>query len=77
MPAYTIHDLPQEDRPRERLREVGVDNLSIQELLALIIERGKKNMSRFGRKRHVVILRHFLQKCQKDCILAKNYVVGM
>ena len=42
MSAYTIHDLPREDRPRERLREVGVDNLSIQELLTLIIERGQK-----------------------------------
>lgn len=42
MPTYTIHDLPQEDRPRERLQEVGVDNLSIQELLTLIIERGQK-----------------------------------
>lgn len=45
MPAYTLHDLPQEDRPRERLRKVGVDNLSLQELLALIIERGKKNQN--------------------------------
>ena len=42
MPTYTIHDLPQEDRPRERLQEVGVDNLSIQEILTLIIERGQK-----------------------------------
>lgn len=42
MPTYTIHDLPREDRPRERLQEVGVDNLSIQELLTLIIERGQK-----------------------------------
>ena len=37
---FTLHDLPQEERPRERLREVGVDNLSTQELLALIVERG-------------------------------------
>ncbi len=42
MPTYTIHDLPREDRPRERLQEVGVDNLSTQELLTLIIERGQK-----------------------------------
>lgn len=38
--SNTIHDLPKEDRPRERLQNVGVDNLSIQELLALVIERG-------------------------------------
>ena len=40
--SFTIHDLPQEERPRERLRKVGVDNLSLQELLALIIEKGKR-----------------------------------
>jgi DNA repair protein RadC len=42
---FTLHDLPQEDRPRERLKEVGVDKLSIQELLALVIEKGRKGNS--------------------------------
>ena len=40
--SFTLHDLPQEERPRERLKRVGVDNLSIQELLALVIEKGGK-----------------------------------
>jgi len=40
--TFTIHDLPQNERPRERLKKVDVDNLSLQELLALIIERGKR-----------------------------------
>jgi len=40
--SFTLHDLPQNERPRERLKKVGIDNLSLQELLALIIERGKK-----------------------------------
>lgn len=40
--SFTIHDLPQNERPRERLKRVGIDNLSLQELLALVIERGKK-----------------------------------
>jgi len=43
--SYTLHDLPQEERPRERLRQVGVDNLSLQELLALIIERGNRRQN--------------------------------
>ncbi len=43
--TYTVRDLPLEERPRERLQEVGVDNLSIQELLALIIEKGGKGQS--------------------------------
>jgi len=40
--SFTLHDLPQDERPRERLKKVGVDNLSIQELLALVIEKGGK-----------------------------------
>lgn len=32
--SFTIQDLPQDERPRERLQKVGVDNLSLQELLA-------------------------------------------
>ena len=40
--SYTLHDLPRSERPRERLRKVGVDSLSLQELLALIIEKGKR-----------------------------------
>ncbi|MEA1992788.1 MAG: DNA repair protein RadC [Euryarchaeota archaeon] len=34
--------MPEEERPRERLRKIGVNYLSIQELLALVIERGTK-----------------------------------
>ena len=39
---FTLRDLPQEERPRERLKKVGVDNLSLVELLALVIEKGKR-----------------------------------
>ncbi len=42
MKPFTLHDLPKEERPRERLKKVGVDNLSLVELLALVIERGKR-----------------------------------
>ncbi len=38
--SYTIHDLPKEERPRERLQRIGPENLSHQELLAIIIEKG-------------------------------------
>ena len=36
----TIHDLPTSERPRERLQKLGVDALSAQEILALILGRG-------------------------------------
>jgi DNA repair protein RadC len=37
---FTIHDLPLAERPRERLKSLGAEALSAQELLALIIGRG-------------------------------------
>jgi DNA repair protein RadC len=36
----TIHDLPVSERPRERLQKFGVEALSAQEILALILGRG-------------------------------------
>jgi DNA repair protein RadC len=38
--SMTIHDLPVNDRPRERLQRLGVEALSAQEILALILGRG-------------------------------------
>ncbi len=34
--SFTIHDLPKEERPRERLVKFGEQALSVQELLQLI-----------------------------------------
>jgi len=54
----TIHDLPFQERPRERLQRLGVEALSAQEILALIMGRGisgesvmvtaQRLLSRFG-----------------------------
>ena len=38
--SFTIHDLPLEERPRERLVKFGEQALSAQELLQLILGRG-------------------------------------
>ena len=38
--ALTIHDMPVPDRPRERLQRLGVEALSAQEILAVILGRG-------------------------------------
>jgi DNA repair protein RadC len=38
--SMTIHDLPVADRPRERLQRLGVEALSAQEILAVILGRG-------------------------------------
>ncbi|MFH0948326.1 MAG: UPF0758 domain-containing protein [Elusimicrobiota bacterium] len=38
--SFTIHDLPREERPRERLVKFGEQVLSVQELLQVILGRG-------------------------------------
>jgi len=43
--SYTVHDLPIDERPRERLIQHGVESLSICELLSLILGRGVKGES--------------------------------
>ena len=42
---YKIKDIPLDDRPRERLINSGVSNLSNEELLAIILKTGTKNKS--------------------------------
>lgn len=56
--SFTIRDLPVSERPRERLNRYGVENLSVPEILALILGRGiagesvtvtsQRLLSRFG-----------------------------
>lgn len=41
--CYKVKDIPIDERPRERLLNVGVQNLSNQELLSIIIRNGTKN----------------------------------
>ena len=43
--SFTIHDLPKEERPRERLVKFGEQSLSAQELLQVILGRGIANES--------------------------------
>jgi len=43
--SFTVHDLPLSERPRERLLKHGIEALSAQEILALILGRGIKNES--------------------------------
>ncbi|MCP4164558.1 MAG: JAB domain-containing protein [Chloroflexi bacterium] len=40
LPYYTIHDLPEDTRPRERLKRLGAQSLSDPELLAIVLRSG-------------------------------------
>ena len=43
MSNYKIKEIPQDERPRERLKEVGVENLTNVELLSILLKTGLKN----------------------------------
>jgi DNA repair protein RadC len=43
--SFTVRDMPKAERPRERLQRFGVEVLSAQELLALLIGRGVAHRS--------------------------------
>jgi len=61
--SFTIHDLPTSERPRERLQKFGIEALSAQEILALLLGRGitggsvmitaQKLLSQFGNLRGI------------------------
>ncbi|MBL7209355.1 MAG: DNA repair protein RadC [Dehalococcoidia bacterium] len=61
--SFTIHDLPVSERPRERLAKLGVEALSVPEILAVILGRGSKDesvmviaqklLSRFGNLKNI------------------------
>lgn len=38
--SFTIHDMPEVDRPRERLQRLGPESLTAQELLEVVMEKG-------------------------------------
>lgn len=43
MSNYKIKDIPISERPRERLKEVGVNNLTDKEIIAIILKTGTKD----------------------------------
>jgi DNA repair protein RadC len=43
--SYSVRDLPKSERPREKLRDKGVANISNSELLAIILGKGVKGES--------------------------------
>lgn len=43
MSQYKMKEIPTSERPRERLKEVGVNNLTDKELLSILIKTGIKN----------------------------------
>lgn len=43
--SFTIHDLPKEERPREKMMALGARNLTDRELLVTLLGRGSSGES--------------------------------
>ena len=43
MSKYKMKEIPKEERPRERFKEVGIENLTTKELLSILLKTGLKN----------------------------------
>jgi len=50
----TIKELPEGERPRERLEKLGADSLSDAELLAIILRTGASKLSAVDLARHII-----------------------
>ena len=45
MSNYRMKEIPKEERPRERLKKVGVENLTNKELLSILLKTGYQNQN--------------------------------
>ncbi len=54
MSYYTVKELPESDRPREKLLKVGAENLSDSELLAIILRTGVKGKNVIDLSREIL-----------------------
>ena len=63
--SYKIKELPKEERPRERLKEIGPHEISNTELLSIILKNGlkDKNVSELARD----LLKKYSIESLKDC----------
>ncbi|VVA43245.1 conserved hypothetical protein [Candidatus Roizmanbacteria bacterium] len=77
MKVYSLHDLPTEERPRERLVKYGIESLSLQELLTLIISRGVKGEPVNNISQKLIIIFGTLDKLSEASIEELKKVKGL
>jgi DNA repair protein RadC len=61
-----IADIPEEDRPRERLHRLGAENLKVEELLAILLGSGSRNESALD------LAQSLLQRYDNDLVRLAN-----
>ena len=73
----TLLSLPKEERPRERLKKIGIDNLSLPELLALVIEKGKRGRNVLSLAQELLAYFGNLEKIKEASIEELQKVEGI
>lgn len=77
MKSFTVKDLPIEERPRERLANLGAENLSIHELLAIILGRGSRGESVMTTSQNIIAKFKSLEGLQEASIEDLQEVRGL
>ena len=75
--SFTIHDLPIEERPRERLVKFGEQALSVQELLQVILGRGIAGESVVATAQKLLLRFGNLQKLAEASIEELSSIKGI
>jgi len=75
--SFTVHDLPANERPRERLLKFGVEAMSVQELLAIVLGRGVQGMSVIEMVHELVSKFDTLEKMSRASITELKDTRGM
>ena len=75
--SFTVRDLPLAERPRERLVKFGVEALSTQEILAIILGRGIKGESVLITSRNLLTQFGTLKKLAQASVAALTQTKGI
>ena len=74
---YQIHRLPESERPRERLKQLGVDALSTADLIAVILGSGTKKAPVLALAQQIVSHFGTLEKLAEASIAELCQIHGM
>lgn len=75
--TFTIHDLPLTERPRERLLEFGIEALSTQEVLALVLGRGIRGESVLVTAKKLLVVFGSLENIAKASLAELSQINGI
>ena len=74
---YLVREMPKEDRPRERMIESGASSLSNEELLAILLRTGRKDLSVIELAKNVLYHLESLEDLKRITVLELLQINGI